>query len=170
MNEKILDIGCGKMKHRGAIGIDKFPAEGVDIVHDLNIEPWPIEANSIDKFYCTHVIEHIRELQVLAREIVRIAKDKAIIEFVTPHFSSYTSYGDPTHLWHFSKGSIAILFEQNIETAKFQVYHNEIRFSGSGLDFFGWLLYKISKKKYEKHFTWIFPANEVETFIRIKKP
>ena len=45
----------------------------------------------------------------------------------------------------------------------------ELRFTGSALDFFGWAIYRMSKKTYEKHFAWIFPANEIVCEIEIVK-
>jgi hypothetical protein len=54
-----LDIGCGANKKEGFTGIDIAAIEGVDIVHDLNVYPWPIEDNSIDEVWCSHYIEHI---------------------------------------------------------------------------------------------------------------
>jgi len=58
---KKLDLACGNNK-KGAdwIGVDVSKTSSVDIVHDLNIYPWPFEDNSIDEIYCSHYIEHIK--------------------------------------------------------------------------------------------------------------
>jgi hypothetical protein len=37
-----LDLGCGRFKHELAIGIDREAHEGVDLVHDLTVAPWPL--------------------------------------------------------------------------------------------------------------------------------
>ena len=42
--QSILDVGCGSAKVEFSIGIDKYPLENVDICHDLNKYPWPIES------------------------------------------------------------------------------------------------------------------------------
>ncbi len=165
----ILDIGCGRFCQQGAVGIDIKPYEGVKIVHDLIQFPWPLENNSVEAFRCQHVIEHIKELHGFAKEIYRLSKTNAKISFITPHYSSYASWGDPTHYWHFALGSIPQLFDQALEPGQFKVLKNEIKFTGSGLDLFGWLIYKMSPKKYEKHFAWIFPANEIHTEIQLVK-
>jgi len=39
--EVTYNIGCGKRKYENVIGIDVLKKENVDIVHDLNIFPWP---------------------------------------------------------------------------------------------------------------------------------
>jgi len=37
-----LDIGCGWSKRAGFVGMDKRNLPGVDIIHDLEIFPYPI--------------------------------------------------------------------------------------------------------------------------------
>jgi hypothetical protein len=37
-----LDIACGRHKDLGWVGIDIQALPGVDLVHDLNVHPWPI--------------------------------------------------------------------------------------------------------------------------------
>ena len=45
---KILDLGCGENKIKGAIGLDNVNLKSVDIVHDLIHFPYPFESKSID--------------------------------------------------------------------------------------------------------------------------
>ena len=72
----ILDLGCGKKKVQGAIGIDKVKLEGVDLVHDLASFPYPFDSNSVDKIYCRHVLEHFdtETRNRIIDEIYRILK------------------------------------------------------------------------------------------------
>ncbi|MGE3974677.1 MAG: hypothetical protein AB7F59_09140 [Bdellovibrionales bacterium] len=169
MKQETLDIGCGPYCLPDAVGIDIRSYPGVSVVHDMNQAPWPIQENQFRQIRCQHVIEHIANLEALTKEIFRLSQNGARVDFITPHYSSYASWGDPTHLHHFALGSIPQLFDMILGAGKFRVLKNEIRFSGSGLDLFGWLIYKVSKKKYEKHFAWIFPANEIHTSIEIIK-
>jgi hypothetical protein len=164
-----LDIGCGGHCLPDAVGLDMFAFPGVDHVHDVNQAPWPLVSNRFEFIRCQHSIEHFTNCHVVAREMHRVCKNGAMIEFITPHYSSYASWGDPTHLHHFALASIPILFEQAVGAAGYEVVSNEIRFTGSVTDFFGWLVYKLSPRKYEKHLAWIFPANEIHTKVRVKK-
>lgn len=166
---RTLDIGCGPHKLKGAVGIDLRPLPGVDLVQDLDRHPWALPANQYEFIRCQHVIEHLSDLFGLAREIHRVGRSGAVVEFRTPHYSSYASWGDPTHRWHFSLGSIPQLFEMALGTESYKVRKIELRFTGSALDFFGWAIYRMSKKTYEKHFAWIFPANEIVCEIEIVK-
>ena len=54
-----LDLGCGKHKKEGFIGVDQAKVEGVDVVHDLKKTPWPWKANSVDEIHCSHFLEHL---------------------------------------------------------------------------------------------------------------
>ncbi len=99
---KILDLGCGDKKAKGAIGVDRVNLPGVDLVHDLEVFPYPFEGNSFDRIILKHVVEHIGDVIGLMEEIHRIANPRALVEIVTPHFTSLNSYNDPTHRHHFS--------------------------------------------------------------------
>jgi SAM-dependent methyltransferase len=164
-----LDVGCGPHCLPDAVGIDMFTFSGVEHVHDVNRAPWPLESNRFEFIRCQHAIEHFSNVHTVAREMHRVCKDGAVIEFITPHYSSYASWGDPTHVHHFALGSIPILFTQAVGEKGFEVLENKLTFTGSVSDLLGWLIYKMSPRKYEKHWAWISPANEVHTKIRIRK-
>jgi hypothetical protein len=168
-NISTLDVGCGPHKLPNAIGIDMLKLDNVDVVHDLNAAGWPLPDNHFKKIRCQHAIEHIQRTDVLAREMYRVAKDGCEIDFITPHYSSYASWGDPTHYWHFSLASIPKLFEMQLPKDSFEVTDQRLKWTGGLLDFFGWLIYKMSRKTYEKRFAWIFPANEIYVSLRIRK-
>jgi hypothetical protein len=51
----------------------------------------------------------------------------------------------------------------------FRILENKLVFSGAVVELPGWLLYKISKKHYEKHFAWMFPAQGIYCRVRILK-
>lgn len=164
-----LDVGCGAHCLPDAVGIDQFAFPGVDHVHDVNIAPWPLPDNQFEFIRCQHAIEHFSQVHTVAREMYRVCRDGALIHFITPHYSSYASWGDPTHVHHFALASIPLLFEQAVGSKNFEVVSNELKFTGSLMDFPGWLIYKFSPRKYEKHFAWIWPANEIHAVIRIRK-
>jgi hypothetical protein len=54
-----LDVGCGGNKQQGFVGIDVRPIEGVDIVHDLNLFPWPLPDDCVLRAVASHLMEHI---------------------------------------------------------------------------------------------------------------
>ena len=96
---KILDLGCGKNKADGAIGIDRVKLDSVDIVHDLASFPYPFDADSVDKIYCRDVLEHfdVDVRNKVLNEIHRILKPRGILELRCPHAFSTGAFLDPMH-------------------------------------------------------------------------
>jgi SAM-dependent methyltransferase len=58
-NPAKLDIGCGQNKNPGFIGMDYEAYPGVDIVHNVEVFPWPLPDNSIDIAVTSHLLEHL---------------------------------------------------------------------------------------------------------------
>lgn len=95
-----LDIGCGKNKREGFIGIDQHAMPGVDTVMDIR-QRWPFDDNSVDEIHCSHFIEHLtaNERVQFYNEMYRVMKPGAKASIITPHWASNRAYGDPTHQW-----------------------------------------------------------------------
>lgn len=104
-----LDIACGHHKN-GAdwVGMDIQKIPGVDIVHDVNIHPWPLKDNSVDEAHAWHIAEHIPRVVVLESgtrfpfiafmdECWRVLKPGAELDVETPHGASDVYLHDPTH-------------------------------------------------------------------------
>lgn len=100
-----LDIACGSIKQEGWTGIDIAPLEGVDIVHDLFITPWPLEDNSVDEARCAHFIEHIPDLISFMNELHRVMKPGATCQMWAPYYTSRRAWQDPTHVRAISEHS-----------------------------------------------------------------
>lgn len=166
MHMRILDIGCGpKNKKPGSIGLDKRPAPHVDVVHDLNVYPYPFPDNEFDWIEMSHIIEHIDRPLYLVNEVYRIARHGATIRIITPHYSSQLSYGDLEHFHHL--GYITFSTLQN--TGLFKIKKHKLWFTD---------LYKILgigvlanwfPRRWEKYFCFIFPALYVEVFLEVMK-
>jgi len=109
----ILDLGCGRHKRTGAIGIDRVYLPDVDIVADIEEGLAFIPNNSVDMVYCLSCLEHIENFEKLMSEIVRILKKdgKAVIE--VPHFSNPYYYSDPTHRRFFGLYSFYYFVEES---------------------------------------------------------
>lgn len=109
MEEKVikLDLACGDNKKEGFIGVDMVETSSVDIIHNLNIYPWPFEDNSVDEIYCSHYIEHIPHnvnngdnrdgLIQFMDEVYRILKTEGKINIIAPYYKNERAFGDPTH-------------------------------------------------------------------------
>jgi SAM-dependent methyltransferase len=104
-SKKILDVGCGQNKYRGAIGIDSNPRTKADVIHDLGDVPYPFQDNEFDEIICRHVIEHVPDVMAFITELHRIAKPGGRIKIVTPHYSNPDWATDPTHRNHLNSYS-----------------------------------------------------------------
>ena len=71
---KILDLGCGKKKRPGAIGVDYSDRHNADVIHDLNVFPYPFESDSIDQVFLDNVLEHLDKPMRVMEEVQRITK------------------------------------------------------------------------------------------------
>lgn len=103
---KILDVGCGIKKYPGAIGIDRLPGTAADIVHDLDQFPWPLEDSTFDELRLIHVIEHVGDVIRTMEELHRLGRNEARVVIVTPHYTDFSSFCDPTHKWHLNSYSL----------------------------------------------------------------
>ncbi len=100
MDRRIIDLGCGANKYKGAIGVDNVKLETVDVVHDLLCFPYPLERESADKIILSHVLEHfvLEDIIKILNECGRILKEKGEIIISVPHvFSTGGSFSDPGH-------------------------------------------------------------------------
>jgi predicted SAM-dependent methyltransferase len=169
---EILDIGCGQSKTPGAVGIDILPAPGVDIVHDLNKLPWPLEANRFETIICSHVLEHLLDLVGVLNEIHRVSRNGARVKIITPHFSSLNSWEDPTHTRHFARRSFSFFDTENkhcYTALRMKTIGVELSF-GSGLwDKMGALQYWAFPNLWEKHFAFIWRARNLSVELEVVK-
>jgi SAM-dependent methyltransferase len=108
-----LDVGCGNNKIPGAVGIDLVAGTQADIVHDLNVTPWPLESNSFEFVRLWSVLEHLRDVVAVINEVHRVAKPGATVIIGTPHFSSVNAYTDPTHEHFFSSSFLDYFIESS---------------------------------------------------------
>lgn len=94
----VVEIGCGSNKPADRIGIDLVDLAGVDIVADLNLGLPFLPDASVDEIHSSHVLEHIREFELLMKEIERVTRPGGRIFIRVPHFSNPYYYSDYTHV------------------------------------------------------------------------
>ncbi len=101
---RILDVGCGRGKFPGAIGIDCSLATEADVICDW-ARGYPFAENQFDEVRLIHVIEEVPDILAALAETHRVARPGARVVIVTPHYSDHSSYCSPTHRWHLSSFS-----------------------------------------------------------------
>jgi predicted SAM-dependent methyltransferase len=94
-----LDIGCGDNKQDGFIGLDKRELDGIDIVHDLEVFPYPLPDEVCSVIVGSHIVEHIKPWLTidLFNELWRIMQPDGKLVLATPYAGSRPFWQDPTH-------------------------------------------------------------------------
>lgn len=112
--KKVLDIGCGRNKLPGSVGIDFLDLPGVDLVADLN-DRLPFEDASFDVVYANQVFEHVSNLVGLVAECYRVLRPKGILVVHVPYFRSSWAAIDPTHIRNFTVSSMNYFVQGHFE-------------------------------------------------------
>ena len=176
-NQKILDLGCGKSKRVGSIGVDFNARVNPDIVHDLNKFPYPFENDFFDEIYLDNCLEHLNEVIAVIEELFRILKPGGKVKIIVPYFRSLWAFGDITHKNFFTVRSLDI-FNVNSDIAKKYDY-SKVRFTIEGIVFNETLQNRFLKRivlkfankwllKYEIYFSHLYPLDDLTYYL--KKP
>lgn len=104
MEMKILNVGAGNHIHRGAVNHDRLKHRPeIDVVHDLNLLPWPWADNEFDQVCASSVFEHLDiDLVAILNEVWRILRPGGTLRVKVPHWQHDNAYADPTHRWRYS--------------------------------------------------------------------
>jgi SAM-dependent methyltransferase len=122
-----LDVGCGNNKIPGATGIDLVAGTQADIVHDLNVTPWPLDSDRFDVVRLWSVLEHLRDVIAVVGEVYRVSRPGATVIIGVPHFSSVNAYSDPTHV-HLFSASFMDYFIDGTELSRSFGFYSRARF------------------------------------------
>jgi SAM-dependent methyltransferase len=174
----VLDIGCGASKEPGAIGMDRLPLPNVDVLHDMDVFPYPFGDNSFDRVVMNNSIEHVDDPIRVLQELHRVARHGAIIHIETPHYSSCDYYTDPTHKHPFSSRTFDYIVA-GTKLSEFR-YADNVRFNKvdvrltflTGLSLLDRMAERLVNRwqhPYELRLAWMFPARQVIADIRVIK-
>lgn len=103
-----LNIGCGRKKINGYIGLDKIQfidnnnSARVDMVRDIDLHGLPFCDNSIEEILAESFFEHIENLEFVLNECWRVLKIGGILKGNVPDYHSNGAFRDPTHKRFFS--------------------------------------------------------------------
>lgn len=94
-----LDVGCGLNKQPRFLGMDRRDVQGVDIVHNAEVFPWPLPKTVCNKILLSHLWEHIKPWLSIdfMNECWRVMKLGGQILISTPYAGGFGYYQDPTH-------------------------------------------------------------------------
>jgi len=93
-----LNIGCGGKPSEGWVNVDHHPLPGVDVIHDLDVFPWPFENETASQILASHVFEHVTRPIDFVLECWRVLVPGGVLTVVCPHWTSENAFTDPTHV------------------------------------------------------------------------
>lgn len=172
---RILDVGCGKRKRPGSVGIDVNPRSDADILHDLNHYPYPFPDDHFDAIYADNILEHLDDVMKVMIEFNRIIKPEGFIEITVPFYPHRNAYTDPTHRHFFGVHSFDYFISG---TSHGDFRYSSIQFTMDSVEFdkglikrhwFDRFLVRFanrSKDLYEHRFANIFPLSQLTFRLR----
>lgn len=175
---KILDLGCGTRKRPGAIGLDINPATGADVIHNLEVLPYPFVDDRFEEIYVDNVLEHLTDVIGAMEELHRISKPQALVKIIVPYFRSRWAFIDPTHCHFFTTGSFSY-FDPNSLVSKIYPY-SKVRFNiekivfneNIKLGFFMSCVKRVANRwpdAYERLLSQFFPLDDLTFYLRVVK-
>lgn len=103
--KRVLEVGCGQVKAPGSIGVDSnLDATAADVICNLN-QPLPFVESVFDEVRAIHLIEHMEDVMKTMAELHRVTRPGGTLYLVTPHYTDFISWCDPTHRWHLNSYS-----------------------------------------------------------------
>ena len=121
----VLDVGCGPKKYPGSIGLDMNPATAADVICDLDHGGLPFRDDSFDQVRAEHVIEHVANVISTMEEFHRVTKPGGTVFVVTPHYTDFNSFSDPTHRWHLNTYSFRFFYPGGVHGR--DIWYTKIR-------------------------------------------
>jgi glycosyltransferase involved in cell wall biosynthesis len=99
-----LDLGAARRKPAGYVGVDKYPAEGVDIVATL---PGRVDLpdDSVGLMRAVNFLEHVPAKVPLINELYRLLAPGGMLLTVTPSSDGRGAYQDPNHVAYYNENS-----------------------------------------------------------------
>lgn len=91
-----INFGSGSIKMDGYLSVDVWDYGNVDILYKIG-DPLPLPDNSVDEVFSMHCFEHIDDIFFTMHDLFRVCKDGAVLNIISPHFSSPRNCYDMEH-------------------------------------------------------------------------
>jgi len=85
VQKKKLNLGCGDVIKSGWVNVNYEKTVGVDVVHDLNVFPYPFKDGFYDEILMDNVLEHLYEPHRVISECYRILCSGGKLKIIVPY-------------------------------------------------------------------------------------
>jgi predicted SAM-dependent methyltransferase len=92
-----LNLGSGSCPLQGAVNVDLVALPEVDVVHDLDVLPWPWDDASVEEIVAQDVFEHVNDPIGFMTESHRVLEVGGRLMIKAPHWRHRDAFTDPTH-------------------------------------------------------------------------
>ncbi|MEE9276574.1 MAG: methyltransferase domain-containing protein [bacterium] len=168
---RVLDVGCGPERLPGAIGVDirlkVRPSVCCDAdVDGVRVRHIPFRDGAFEEIRVLQTIDHFRNIVPVMEELHRVAAPGARLVITVAHVSSIYSWSDPVHHLHLTSRSFLCFTDHPTKGAAytaplFRQRKFHFIFGRSLISLIPRFLCLLSPRVYEKHFSWMFPANDM---------
>lgn len=175
--KRIVELGCGRDKSEGFLGVDKRETEEVDKVIDLDKSDWDLPSDYFEYVKAINLFEHLENPVNFMEEVYRILKDDGRVLIQAPHRSSQ-NWTDPTHKRLTGSKTMKYYFTEDgrfsyYSDAEFEILRNRIVFPKRKVFFWNYVVEPLvnlnffTRMIYEKSFlSKIFPAENMVFELR----
>jgi predicted SAM-dependent methyltransferase len=166
-----LNLGCGTDRKEGWVNLDYNPDYHPDVVHDFDVLPYPFENEQFERIYCSHVLEHVKDLFGTLDELLRILKKDGVIHVPVPHFSNGNGFNDLTHRrffgWYTFRQMVDGYYNRSFAFRIAKQRFNFLAERHVAVNWMvSWVFNILPKQLYERFLCWIFPVGEIELELR----
>lgn len=133
--KKKLHIGCGHIIKEGWVNHDIAALPGVDVVHDLEVFPWPWADSEFQEVHMDNVLEHLGDVTRAMEELYRIMAPGGVVFIGVPYWNSFEAWGDPTHKNLFSEEKFEF-YDPTTWRGKEREYYSKAKFKIQEIGFF----------------------------------
>ncbi len=177
--KNVLHFGSGSKKLQGSTTVDILNLPNVDVVHDLNVYPWPFEDNSQDFIFGHNVFEHLKDIVSVMNEVHRILKPGGRVLITVPYFRSVDAFSDLTHKQFFTSQSMEHFIESGSTASNYQYTKNKFKkigfwygwpqpSSNPAVQMFKTFIHK-HPKIYDSHISLLFPVKIIIWELEVVK-
>lgn len=92
-----LNLGSGTQPLDGFVNVDIAPLDEVDVVHDLDVLPWPWKDGQAQQIVAQDVFEHVANPVGFMTEAHRVLETGGVLTIKSPHWRHRDAFTDPTH-------------------------------------------------------------------------